>query len=1852
MSIVGISTMQTVGSTENLLKKLKDKNKSSRKEEVIKNYQYYIGILSHVNLKHVYDSNYKLILLILEAVVENGLNVEVIIIDHILVWLNLKYILDKNDKIKIKNVNKILQLIDKHERAHFNASNLFNMLFNSIPFLIEAFYEAKMYCVKKKEDFTLQTDAGGDTYNGDGNDESSDDNSGDDNNRGYYNKGDYEGESRQSNYPTDCFFPGKRSGSCRPVHDNVELNKKRKMENNTFQLTTSAYQSRNLRKIHNYATYVNSTFSLYLKSVQTVENDMKVYALYNNIFALYCYTGDYLQYLMKLSVVEIEEGPNGNLASLKKNLQNLKRYIKKFVILNTEKIYKSYFKEIYNSYTKNNCTLKMNYNFFNFSEKNKILEIIYIIINRISNENPCFQYDVKKEQIKSSFFIPTSKKEQLLYFFKNDYELNSRYRFVNIAKIKGSIKILSVLIKNFLKRYKSYYATYVEKFFFLFLLIPHFELTIYKNAVKKEYSRLFNCDICIKNSNSGKKTKGEKIPLRKNCAEGVSPIEETDMIAQLTTHEMNGITSGSSNFPLYNDCNGKIELHRKLLNKEHHGSFTRPKWSILNACYFFDEKLNLNSNEEVFNNTNIRNAIMESKTKYREEDNTTFDDNCKYVKMYIKGKPHLQIYSGKYPIFSTFENSVKKKLLSQSYFSNEEKQNNNNDGEQGAHLLYLRLHKKKTLDIPLNYLLKIDKEEVKPQISLFISLLQNTFQSIELSYDHNIKSKCPNIFFDNLQLILKTLLLYIHFAELRFLDKSTLLVYLTQILNVMRKNSLSNYSCSIKSEICEHIANFLIYNYPFLMRIFGDDKDIEDIYVEFIKILFIDISILKNEKKYIFFFDFFHIIQEKKRLHDIFCDLFILYYILLLKEMNKEISDQIALSGEEQENSIQEEGHNSVISHIMTLIKKNEHLLFNDNWYEIFNINKKITIKKIYYYEIYCNEGNNYENRIMDIFLKGQNTLYRKKENYSYVEEKNNKNNDMHILSRIFLFFKNLNTFEANLYTLLCKIFEKDQNYNIYYEYILINILLCFIKNLHTINIKKTKNNITFHTFIKFSIFIIKKEKRYIKRNMYQCRNNILVLKLFFHIFILFFKINKSKTFFPCAHGEKAVEAVESVESVEAVEAVDAVDAVEGANVADGAGEGGSKKARSSPLGKNLQGSKRRYFRFYRRKGQNNENRNMENLIKCFIFFIEYFIWTYDILMREEDVSVSDEEIEKFISGKRGQNSNEPSYKGGGDAGTADACTRVCDIDKSLVRLVSFVRKLLQGSNATDDDVVKINAFFLQLVEYIYVSFLIGPNIFSYCTNSIIIKIVQAFQTFNVPHLFCSVNDQYRIFLCSIYILNIFRVKGDTTIENQEGAAGEEGADGHDDGLGNTKREEVEVEEKAQDEEEDEEEEEAEEKEEDEAEEKEEDEAEEEEEDDEEGDEDDDEAAAEEEEIEARAEEDAGRKKNMAWGKKSAMHVSKLIKEDSLIIFFKLFLSINFNNSVYIFEGEKTKGMYIIMYDFLFAYNKILAECNQRKSVYVCLKYKSMITYISRSVIYKEEDISNTLIYIDAEIKKAYTGKQEIKNFLFATNIHIITLIYLISNNRTFSLHEIDIKQELNSVQLFINIYFYLIKHIYLLLDKQNYSIILALVCNYCNLLVRAMDKLKKQILKTNDSEEKTQEKLYITHFYVLDNSDLFEKNKFYLYLLSHQLFSIVHEFFKIRKNEFVRCSQYTIAKVTQKSGYAIGFFCSYMDSVLYFDSRINKMFLQNAKKFLNLLNSIKSSINLSQIAFPILIKLVDIYAAFLKKNSLDDDIYEEKKMLKRVFQISLLLFENKTIQLCYSTMNEKMKEIFNFMSN
>ncbi|KEG01828.1 hypothetical protein YYE_03347 [Plasmodium vinckei vinckei] len=2075
--------MYLESSKEYLIETLKEFKKSEERKKVIHNIQYYIGILSNVNLKNVENENFKLIYIILKYLSENKIDIEVMVLDRILLRLNLKKILEKNNNIKLKYINNILSLINKYGNEHINPMNLFNCIYESVIILVEAFADNKMYANNRKTSYTL----GGEASQEDTQSEADDDDDEEDD------------EEDEEEDETEDEMEGKRKrfsishNDTEPIEFSKEMpfSKKRKIENEKGykQIENIPYELCGIKKIYEYILYVNNIFGLYLKNPKILFNDVKLYALYNNLFGLYSYVCDYMQYI-ELEYTKMEYDNKEMCSHIINNLCLLKNNIKKIIIISIENVSHKYFKTIYTEFKKQKYKLNINYNFFNFGENEKIFEIIYLIINKISNDKPCFFYDSQNKKLNCPPNLYKNKKEKIQYFFENDYDLNQKHKFYNIAKIRGCIKILTLIIKYFVTKVDTSYSSDIQNFLLLFILIPHFQLNIYTSKVAKtEHSKLFNIDKLDPNYEVSNATSPSMSPnknkkhvdknqkeedetmLKNQLDKAIAKKKEEDYFEHINIripksyYDFDNTIYYISDKEIYSNIIIIIEYSKVIfkylyyLNKK--VETRKNTYLSCNLLYFIKYifECAVNSLMDVNKITSIG-ALQEINSKdANNKDNTNFTN--KYEKIYIKGKPHVIFYNHKLKaIFYTSKSLINK------YYKSDEKRNDNNStndvidkiftlklNEKNKikikniiyinYLIYLcqtnllniiytniKIHRvvffslfsfikqvsvtnryqninkfntiegaitinkqkcvtdvvyhfndciiknilniyikifkledffkfvyiysggdsniKKMKHRPTNFLLNpiilnviknninklidqsvdifdyfiktyesyinkfnnlldkivsliksntitstntisqvhnttqninnvegnsvesikkyewmyqsmfinietmeyiiccymksinkgdisdiflnfiekmlvlylkkknniiifyeqirgnlIDKrtynyeytiyiyifflynisrlttfsllntkskdskkwqesESLKNKLSAIISLLQNCFNNVEAIYDHSTKEESIRKFFDILHLVLETLFFYIHLSEFGLLDKKLLLDNLTMVTSILKKNALENYKYIMKERICNNICCFFIYNYPYLCKIYGDDKDFEALYINFIRILYIDINIIKTNYNYKTFIYFINVIQENKRLYELFSELFILHGILIIKNCNNTFNFN-SIEDIEQ-NNINETNY---IYYTKILIKINKQFIYQYDWYEQFNLTKKIILSINKNLDITENDNGKYKeynsytifkNQVMDIFYNNMENdsqmkvkicydLFKEKHINISIDQKS-----LIFLTGIFTAFNNIQGMERNLYTLLSTILENYNYYNIYYEQLLINILNCFIKHFHTIIVKEQIQLAT-PIFIKLSFYIFKIEKQRIienKNNSFR-NNNLLAIKLFFHLFIIFINtVNDTKK--------------------------ELKDYEDKANKTDDPNNEESQAYKE-------QSAKMKYLKSLKIK-------------MYYIFFIKYFILTYDKMSKEDDKNelsnINDEDISYLT-----EFMFDYIYKGTTEEVTMHSNVLISRLNELIIKLKTFIITLLSDNRK---ETIKLNGFFLELIEFIFISFITDDFILNGYHKTIPLEIMDMFKSFDIKELFCSVQPEYKTFVTTVFtfimcILQIEEIKekGDKNIIN----------------------------------------------------------------------------------------------KNKTSTKKNVMNY--FLNIPNLIIFFKLLLSQNLNNTIYNFKDEENKKECIIIYEFLFIYNKILIECQEINSVYVCLKFNDMIKTIFNYINFKVDDTKNILEHIYQKINDLYTKEKDIKNFLYFSNIHIMTLIFIYSNNQKFLLNDVSTKNKTNNITYFINIYFYFMKYINQILDweqvvqntqiyfllchliyklsqlfifffikikesstKNTYLHLYVFAPNYCTLIIRTLDLLKKQVLKIDDKENDKLENVFMTHFYVINNSHIFEKNKFYLYLISHQLFGIVYEFFNIRINEQIINPLRTINEIVKKSGYAINFFCSYIDSVLYLDSRVTKLVLRNANNFAQLLKKKKNVIDLSKIAYPILIKIIEIYDVLVKKNIIDEEKYEEKKALKNLFQDIFSLLDESSIQLCYSCLNDTKKKIFDFLSN
>ncbi|SCN59710.1 conserved Plasmodium protein, unknown function [Plasmodium chabaudi adami] len=2103
MDDMTFNNMQVEPTKAYLLETLKEFKNSVRSNSVINNIQYYIGILSNINLKQVHNENFQLIYIILKYISENKVNIEVIILDRILCHLNLKNILKKNNNIKLKYINNILSVINKYEHVHISPITLFNCFYESVIILVEAFADNKIYADNRKPRYTLD----GEANQEDSQSEEEDDEEAKEEDEDSEMDDNVEDETEDD---MSDEMEGKRKRSAISPNDigsiefskEMSFSKKRKVGNEKgYEINENIpYELSNIKKIYEYIAYVNNISSLYLKNSKSATTDIKLYAFYNNLFGLYSYIYDYIQYIEEVRYMKMKYNSKQMCSHIINNLCILKNNIKKIIIINFENINYVYFKARRLEYKKQKYKLNINYNYFNFGENEKIFEVIYLIINRISNDKPCFFYDRENNKLNCPPNVNKNKKEKIKYFFENDYELNQKHKFYNIAKIKGCIKLLISIIKYLITKVDTSHSSEIHQFLLLFILIPHFQLNIYTtDVVKTAYSKLFNIDKS-KLNDEGSNTTSPAISPNKNKKnqdenqdENQQQNDDTTLKSQLNKHpeikkeeeyferinlkipksyyDFDNTIYYISDKEVYSNIiiiieyskiifkylyylNKKAEARKNAylsfnlayfikyifecaatslmdinkitgigalretdpknpndhddtkFNKKYEKTYIKGKpyvifydknmkkvfstcTSCINKYYKTDEKKidNNTTNDAVakiftlklretnkikkkniiylnylvylcqtnllnmiytniktykvvffslfsfikqintttkYSNINkyntIEKAITINKQKYVPDVVYHFNDCIiknilniyinvfsleeffKFVYIYSgsnlnnkKSKPRTIIFLLNSIFLSVIKNNMNKlidqsvdlfeyfieiyksyikgfnKLLDQivsliksssitsnntiSQVHNSTQDINNIEGGDAGSLkkyesmyqsilinietmeyiicCYMKsINKGNITDIFLNFIEKmlvlyfkkknniiifydqikgnlIDKyiynyeysiyiylfflynisrlttfallntktkdikklqenENMKNKLCAIMSLLQNCFTNIEPIYDQSSKEGNIRRFFDILHLVLETLLFYIHLAEFGLLDKSSLLGNLTMITNILKKNALKDYKYTIKERICNNICCFFIYNYPYLCKIYGDDKDFEDLYINFIRILYIDINIIKTSYSYKMFIYFINVIEENEKLYKLFSELFILHAILIIKNCNSSYNFNSVVDVEQ--NNINEPNY---MYYAKMLIKINKQFIHQNDWYGQFNLKKKIilainnnlgsTENDSGNYTEY-NSYSNFKNQMMTILHNNikNDIQVEVKMCYDLFKGKNvNKSIDQKsiiFLTGIFTAFNNIQGMERNLYTLLSTILENYNYYNIYYEQILLNILNCFIKHFYTIT-SKDQTQLAIPIFIKLSFYLFKIEKKRIveNKNNSSRNNNLLAIKLFFHIFFIFINIAKNPKNDLNDEEDKVGKTDETSEIVMPHNSVD------------------------EPKNDEDLTDKQKYIQMRYIKN--------EKIKACYIFFIKYFILIYDKINKEDGANelskINDEDISYLT-----ESMFEYTYK----EKTED--NQMPKLDEMIIKLKTFIITLLSDNRK---ETIKLNEFFLELIEFIFLSFIIDEITAKVNSNLMIRDVVDMFKTFDLNELFCSVQPEYKTFVTTVFIINWRVFKNDEVKEKDD--------------------ESVINEKKAQ---------------------------------------------------------------------TSKYERNCFINMPNLINFFKLLLSHNLNNTIYNFKDEQNKKECILMYDFLFSYNKILIECQEINSVRICLKFSDVVKVIFNSMYFTIEDAKSILEYIYQEINDLYTKEKDIKNFLYFSNIHIITLIFINSNNQHFLLNDASIEKGTNLIMDFINIYFCFIKYINKMLDcehvaqntqiyfllchliyklsqlfvfffikikeaskKNKYSSLFVFVSNYCSLIIRALDLIKKQILKIGDKENDKLENVFMTHFYIINNSHIFEKNQFYLYLISHQLFAILYEFFHTRITEKTQNQYKTIVEIVKKSGYAINFFCSYIDSILYLDSRVNNLILRNADQFAQLLKKNKEIIDLSKIVYPILIKIIDIYDIHVIKNAMNEEIYNEKKTLKNIFNVIFSLLDEASIQLCYSCLNEHKKKLFDFLS-
>ncbi|KJP88590.1 hypothetical protein AK88_01670 [Plasmodium fragile] len=2133
-----------------------------KRKDIMNRMEYYIGILTNINLKIVHNKNYQVVHLVLEVLLTNEVHVEPMILDKILACLNLKQILQKNDKVKIKNVSNMLLLINRKSKNNLNATNLFNLLFEAVALLLEAFCEEDIYSVARRVDYTL---GGGDQQQqqqeqrqqDDDDDDDDDDDEEDDDEE---EEADYEDETddtideplttpqqtrkRKRANGLRTSTTGESSQSSSEPNDSDTSNhathslKKLKKEDGSecwTQFPTNKYH--NVARINDYVVYINSLFNLYFKNYKPMLNDVKIYAFYCNLFGLFAYVYDYIGYVEELAqrchTNEEEESFTSSFESVVKNLSTLKGLIKKQIIISVENLSKGYFKSVYTSYMESKEELKVNYSFFLFKENEKMLEIMYIIINNVSNENPSFRFDPHggDKLICPSANLHKSKRDKLIYFFKDNYHCNEKHPFLGVHKIRGCLKALATIMKCVFIKHPSANLAHVQTYFTLFLLIPHFELTMYGKNVKREYAKLFTFSTTTKENNLS----------RVNCSmqdsDAETPIDvKCSGESKLTIHKNAAAYFKSVHIKIaHSVCRFEEELNLNDDQQTHNNVYILIDYSklIYKFLNYLNGKRNITKDTFLFVNmtyfikyifdclTNAYFELMRTKTKSALREciaegpysSSLLHPSQSFLRerMYIRGKPHLLLYDETFKnIFSTYPRGK----IPHSDMNTLEQGDRESDGaELRVDVAKQKKKKKKKLMIYLNYLIYVNQMNLmtvihfdvtlrtlvfstlfnfakgvshqhghshtgnlnilsgyeatsrqatsrhahafpshilttvmtkyvhifgvkglfkflhyyivgnvnapqdQPMRSIYfllncvvmdvfkrsvskwvdqastilgyfievytyhvcklgealeailhlrgegsggadgrnivlstcqpqhvensfsrcnpvvsyplivqnvealeyilccflkaipkknitqgllphmkeiacvhltklknevifneklakgnvdntkfahasckfyvlyffnyslsrvamysllhmeiqndqllchasiqhmVAMLQTSFPTIEPMYEVCIKEDSLHTFFAILQLILQTLFFFVSLAELRVIDLDRLAEHLNQVLRVLKKNALAEYPYPVKKKICRQIAKFFIYNHAFLVATFrGREQTIEAIYQEFTKLLFVDIAILKNEQNYEFLFDYFFIIRENKMACELLKELFSLHFILILGNMEKgsfEAKLQGRGNGAHDEWDMRPGEEAFLSSRARALVRRNRTLSSeNHKWYEMLNVKRKLG----------SINGSNAcrgpfhqfeESKMMSVFSgrrkNNQLVVSRLRSKFNR-EDADTPNVDVCILSNIFPFFNGIDKVQDNLYILLCKICSSFSNYNIYSEHILINILISFCENLGGKDSPKLRLSDLFH-FLKLSFQLIQKQKEYWTCGAFKTNKNVLVLKLLFHIFFLYINqwaadatskggINKNE------QGEDTATDMQKI-------------AIE-----------------SSP------GRRRK-----KKPGASSSQGKARKVKICFVFFIKYFLLMYELVMsrgeQEEEgatATLTEDHVAYLTShirggGSRGVSSEEVHTGLTHGEGTNDICTM-------LSKLKHFIQTLLSsGGDATSCDrtngitnagshaatTPRMNALFLDMIEHVFVSFLLRHNFWEESSSAAVIQVVDALRGLQVEQVLSTANEKYSTFAYSILALKIFNVA------NKSGARNTSIRISADGGKHEVKDEEG-------------------------------------------------------EKLMGVTPAEKQKKKRR---KSSRRKDDMAMDEESLLLFFKLFLPPNQRNDIHYNNSESStpwqggvKPTSLQLYDFLYHYNRVLVQCPDEHSVHICIKFQHVIKNICTLFSYSSDDVKNVLTYVQEKVQTGYSGA-EAENCLYHFNMHIITLIFVISHNKEFCSDIILQSRRPTDSSSFISLYLLLMRHVQKYLDDNevvmkrsssvlfllihliyklsqlfvfffvrlkaqtrdgSYSNLLGFVSNYCSLLIKAMDLLKNRIRSSNDGAVPSPGKDFITHFYILNNCGLFERKKFYLYLLSHQLFVLLYEFFNIQKNELVVKSKRTLIEVAKKGGYAINFFCSYLDSILYLDSRMNKLLLRNANFLVTFLRSNKGSLNLPPIAFPIVIKIVDMYEFISKTNSMGEDEYEEKKFLKGIFQITLSLLENSSIQFCYTSLTDRKREIFNALS-
>ncbi|KMZ81040.1 hypothetical protein PVIIG_02522, partial [Plasmodium vivax India VII] len=689
---------------EQLLRNFAGKKGKLKRKEVMNQMEHYVGILTNVNLKIVHNKNYEVVHLVLEVLLTNELHLEPMILDKVLACLNLKQILQKDGKVKIKNINNILLLINRKSRNNLNAANLFNLLFDAVALLLEALCAEDIYSVARPVDYTL---GGGQRREGEEEEAEEDDEEEEEDTHHTTEEPPSEpltaprqtrkrkgangppvsaaggsGESASEPQEGDS-SEGAANRAAAPANPAANLAnradsgmpppKKRKKEGSE---RLPADEHHNVARINDYVVHVNSLFSLFFKNYKPMLSDVKIYAFYGNLLGLFSYVHDYIGYVEELAERCRSNGGGSSPSSFDsvvKNLTTLKGLIKKQITISLDSITKGYFKSVYASYLGSKEELKVNYSFFNFQENEKLLEVIYIMLHRVSNEKASFRFDPHGEKLTCpSVSLHKSKKDKLICFFKSEHSYDEKHPFLGVSKIRGCLKALATIIKYLLLKQPSANLAHVQTYFTLFLLIPHFELTLYGEHIKGEYSQLFhfapsrkektqrgvNCSVADSDAEApveGKPAGESKPTIHRNAANYFKSvkIKIAHSVCRFEKElSLNDHQQTHSNVHIIADYLKVIYKFLKYLNGR--SNARKDPFLFVNFTYCLKYTFDCLTNAYFeLTRTKLKSALRECSSTGGSS--LPPSERCLRERMYLRGKPHLALYDKKMRnIFCTY----------------------------------------------------------------------------------------------------------------------------------------------------------------------------------------------------------------------------------------------------------------------------------------------------------------------------------------------------------------------------------------------------------------------------------------------------------------------------------------------------------------------------------------------------------------------------------------------------------------------------------------------------------------------------------------------------------------------------------------------------------------------------------------------------------------------------------------------------------------------------------------------------------------------------------------------------------------------------------------------------------------------------------------------------------------------------------------------------------------------------------------------------------------------------------------------------------------------------------------------